>query len=155
MPFSVGHHSDLYNLPLPTALRRLEQRRNIVIVVHYYVHLSTEALHAYRDRVRAARQVIETYLDTHPKVKVKVIIRGPHVLYEGNRHHAMFGDTFGPVYIRMWKEEFRGLYDRVWFLNYWDMTIAAENMQCHPPESMILETVKVLFGYFCDKEMSH
>ena len=96
--------------------------------------------------MRKARGIIEDALTKHPELKV--IIRGPHVMYDVNEHHELSGDNFAPWYRQIWREEFRGLHHRVWFLDLWDLSIAMENMVCHPPENIVLQMLRVLFGYF-------
>ena len=81
---------------------------------------------------------------------MKVIIRGPHVIFRGRLHHAHFGDNFGPQYMQVWREEFRGLYDKVWFLDLWDLSIAMENMSSHPPRPIVKQMIRALLGYFCE-----
>ena len=151
-PFNVGTHAgkDLRNHSLSEAIAMLlrHSHANNVVVVHYYVHNSFYPLHMYRMRVQYARTVIEKALDTHPEMKV--IIRGPHVIYRGKQHHAQFGDNFGPQYTQIWKEEFRELYHKVWFLDLWDLSIAMENMTSHPPQNIVLQMIRALFGYFCE-----
>ncbi|KAK7469455.1 hypothetical protein BaRGS_00036521, partial [Batillaria attramentaria] len=150
MPFNVGGHENIRTCLQPQPLQHVSSHghHQAVVVVHYYVHLSFYPLYPFRDRVRHTRRAVEQLLRQHPKVKV--FIRGPHVIYDGKGSHVHFGDNFGPEYIRIWKEEFRGLYDKVWFLDYWDMTIASENFTSHPPYSTVREMLKLLFGYFCE-----
>ncbi|KAK7093220.1 hypothetical protein V1264_007012 [Littorina saxatilis] len=151
-PFNVGTHSGklLHTMSLPQAIQLLhhQNRTNNVVVVHYYVHNSFYSVHTYRLRVQYARKSIEEVLQKHPDVKI--IIRGPHVIYQGKQHHAHFGDNFGPAYTAIWREEFRGLYDRVWFLDLWDLSIAMENMTSHPPHPIVLQMIKAMLGYFCE-----
>ena len=149
-PFNSGQGQtlkDMSNSSLAQALPLLLSRKrgHNVLLLHYYVHYSFYPLHVYRQRVRQARGVIENAFPKHPELKI--IIRGPHVIYDGKEHHASFGDNFGPRYAQIWREEFRGLHHRVWFLDLWDLSIAMENMVCHPPENIVLQMLRVLFGY--------
>ena len=107
-----------------------------VIVIHLYMHFSQAhtavyALHA-RDTARAVRRV----LDRNPGVRV--FIRGPHAV--GGNMYCLAGDYHAERCLRVLREEFRGLRDRVFFLNTWDMTVANENYDIHPS----LETVKAV-----------
>ena len=88
------------------------------------------------------------FLEAHPNAKV--FLRGPHVVYDGSGSHAQFGDKFGPWFVELLKEEFRDLYDRVWLLDFWPMTIASENHPLHPPGNIVLQMLRVLFGYACE-----
>lgn len=151
-PFNIGLHTErvVHNESLHQAIPLLLEQKhtNNVAVIHYYVHNSFYPLHMFRLKVQNARKVIEDALNAHPSLKI--IIRGPHVIYDGKEHHAHFGDTFGPQFTQIWKEEFQGLYDKVWFLDLWDLSIAMENMVCHPPRNIMEQMIRVLFGYFCE-----
>lgn len=150
-PFNIGTHKDriIHTNSMHQAIPLLLQqnRTNNVIVIHYYVHISFYTLHMYRMKVRLARTVAEEALAAHPSLKI--IIRGPHIIYDGKQHHVQFGDTFGRQYTQIWQEEFRGLEDRVWFTDLWDLSIAMENIQCHPVRNIVEQMIRVLFGYFC------
>ncbi|KAK7503115.1 hypothetical protein BaRGS_00005741 [Batillaria attramentaria] len=147
-PFNVGaKQGGLHTLSIKEALRALPNNTNHIIVLHYFMHFSLYPLSVFRDRVRAARQAIQDLLETRPEVKI--LIRGPHVLFGGRGFHAILGDNFGPWYIDVLKKEFKGLYDKVWFLDFWDMSIAAVNRSAHPPTATILQMLKVLFGHIC------
>ena len=101
-----------------------------------------------RDRVRLAKRVVAEFLQTHPNAKV--FLRGPHVVYESRGSHAQFGDKFGPWFLDVLKEEFRDLYDRVWLLDFWPLTVASENRSPHPPEAIVWQMLRVLFGSACE-----
>ena len=151
-PFSVGSHSDLVTVPLPEAFQRLRQysgsHGNAVIVVHYYRHFTTYSVQVYRQRVQEARRTVEEYLRMYPKMKV--VIRGPHVVYQAYKQHSMVADSGISWYGQIWREEFASLRDRVWYLDFWDLSLAAENIPIHPSHEVVMEMIKVLFGYICD-----
>ena len=151
-PFSVGTHSDLVTVPLPQAFQRLRHlsgsHGNAVLVLHYYRHFTTYSVQVYRQRVREARKTVEEYLLLYPKVKV--FIRGPHAVYQAYKKLTMIGDSGVSWYGQIWREEFAGLRDRVWYLDFWDLSLAAENFPVHPSDEVVMEMIKVLFGYMCD-----
>ncbi|XP_076450891.1 NXPE family member 1-like isoform X2 [Babylonia areolata] len=137
------------NVPLPTLLARLRHdprhnRRRLIVVVHYYLHFTVYSLGFYQGRVRAARRQIQQFLQEFPETKF--IIRGPHL----KRPQAIGGPMFAPAYIQIWHDEFRELRDRVWFLDFWDMTIATQNVPSHPPPHVIRAMVNVFLGHICD-----
>ena len=82
--------------------------------------------------------------------KVKVFIRGPHVVYQAYRQVTIIGDSGVSWYGQIWREEFAGLRDRVWYLDFWDLSLAAENFPVHPSDEVVMEMIRVLFGYMCD-----
>lgn len=147
MPFNVGTHTDLHTLPLSAALARIPRDRRPVVVLHYYLHTQNYPVHAYVDRARAARRAMEGFLRSRPDALF--FVRGPHAVYDGRGHHANFGDSFAPQYVRVWEEELRPLRDHVRFLDFWDMSVAAENCGQNPVDSVDLQMLKVLFGYWC------
>ncbi|XP_070176304.1 NXPE family member 3-like [Littorina saxatilis] len=156
MPFSPGIHTDLVTVSLPRALDKLLRHTppggKAVFVLHYYRHFTTYSLHVYRQRVREARRTLEQFVQLHPNVKV--IIRAPHACYQScHLGQTLIGDVVVAAYTEVWKEEFVGLEDKVWFLDLWDATVAAESVFIHPVPSVTKELLKVLFGYFCEGNM--
>ncbi|KAL8574778.1 hypothetical protein ACOMHN_035321 [Nucella lapillus] len=154
MPFSPGTHGGgpVANLPLPAALDFTQKlsypgTQDVVVVVHYFMHLSTHPLHVFRQFVRNARETVQDYLRTHPRVKF--VMRGPHVTYQANNHQTQCGDKFAHWYRSIWQEEFAALRDRVWYMDIWDMTVASENVPHHPAPVMH-EIARVLLGHICD-----
>ena len=152
-PFFLGTHSDLITVPLPQAFQRLRHlsgsHGNAVLVLHYYRHFATYSVQVYRQRVQEARRTVEEYLLLLPKLKV--FIRGPHVVYQTYRRQVTtIGDSGVSWYGQIWREEFAGLRDRVWYLDFWDLSLAAENLLSHPSDEVVMEMIKVLFGYMCD-----
>ena len=152
MPFSVGSHSDLATVPLPEAFRLIPRDRRGVLVMHYYRHFTTYSVQVYRQRVQEARRTVQELLDQYPHVQV--LVRGVHTAYDvlGNKV-LMIGDNSALWYNSIWKEEFAGLRDRVRYLDYWDLTVAAENIPSHPDHPYAMEMIKTLFGYICDVKM--
>ena len=141
------------NVPLTEALRELSTlrrrhgHRRVILVLHYFLHFTFYRPAVFLDRVRAARKYIGEFLDANPEAKV--FIRGPHVVLRGYSNQFIDGDTFGPAFIQIWREEFKGLWDRVWFLDFWDMTTATQNKAPHPPPDIVREMVKVFLGHIC------
>ncbi|KAK7094530.1 NXPE family member 1-like [Littorina saxatilis] len=154
LPFNVGRHADLVTIPLPRALDNVLHYATpggkAVIVVHFYRHFTAFSVALYRQRVREARQTLQDFVQLHPNVKV--IIRGPHAVYQSHMGTTMVGDASVSSYRDVWKKEFVGLEDKVWFLDLWDLSVAAENMFAHPVSVVDTEMVKLLFGYMCEGE---
>lgn len=148
MPFNAGTWVGVQTLPLTTALREIpDDGSRIVVIVHYFVHLAFYPLDVFRDVVRAACWTLQLFLRQHPSATV--LVRGPHVMYRASKHPMHPVDASVAWYISVLREEFRALYDRVWFLNFEDMTIASENLSSHPPQVTVMEMLKVLLGYIC------
>ena len=60
------------------------------------------------------------------------------------------GDNLATWFVQIWKDEFRTLRDKVWFLDYWELTLAIENRLLHPNIPTVVQMLKLLFGYMCD-----
>ena len=86
MPLYRGHYPAIVNfVSIATILQNLVQQHQHdpyhrhVLVLHYYAHwVYGESVSEYRERVRKVRQALQTFLRANPKVKV--FIRGPHVI---------------------------------------------------------------------------
>ena len=57
------------------------------------------------------------------------------------------GDTVAPLLTVITKRLFRGLYDRVAFLQPWDMTVAVWNEDVHPEGWVTGEINEVFLSY--------
>ncbi|XP_076451134.1 NXPE family member 3-like [Babylonia areolata] len=146
------------NVPLPTLLAQLrhdqrhDQRhpqRRVIVLLHYYLHFTYYSLPVFRTMVRAAKRHIQDFLQEFPTAKF--VIRGPHLALDVVRgFHLVNGDIFGPAYIQIWHNEFKELRGRVWFLDFWDMTVATRNRPVHPPPFVVREMVKVVLGHVCE-----
>ena len=79
--------------------------------------------------------------------KVKVFIRGPHVVYQAYRQVTIIGDSGVSWYGQIWREEFAGLRDRVWYLDFWDLSLAAENLPSHPSDEVVIEMISLVWLY--------
>ncbi|GFO31560.1 neurexophilin and pc-esterase domain family, member 3 [Plakobranchus ocellatus] len=119
---------------------------NFIIVVHLYLHFTTELLDVYRIHIRAIRASIERLLLRNPLAKV--VIRAPHsasqfwpTIYST--------DSFAWAFSAIIKTEFRGLYDKVLFIQPWDMTVAAENIESHPPDYVNKAILNLILSHLC------
>ena len=59
------------------------------------------------------------------------------------------GDVVAHIYTEIIKREMRGLYDKVYFLQPWDMTVAIQNTAFHPPPFVNEALTDMLLDYIC------
>ena len=59
------------------------------------------------------------------------------------------GDMPAPIYTRIIKRELKGLYDKVYFLQPWDMTVAIQNSGFHPPPMVNEALADMVLTYIC------
>ena len=116
------------------------------IVVHLYLHFTTELLSVYRAHIRATRAAVDRLLLRNPLAKV--IIRAPHAASQF-WPTVYSTDSFAWALTKIIKEEFIGLYDNVLFIQPWDMTVAAENVDSHPPDYINRAILNLMLSHLC------
>ena len=83
---------------------------------------------------------------------VKVLIRGPHqIVGDENVRTPYFSDQQGQWYMDIFKQEFQGLEDKVWFIDMWDISLLMKNPTLHPPPNIVQQMLKTVINYVCDK----
>ena len=79
---------------------------------------------------------------------LKIFIRGPHMGYKQKFFtHARGGDIVAHIFNDIIKTEFKGLQDKVFYLQPWDMTVAVKNGGFHPQDFVN----EALTGLFLEK----
>ena len=126
-------------------LRGLPSSGKYVILIHLYLHFSLQPTSVYVRHVRDAARAVRDLLARNSQVTV--FVRGPHALC-GDRY-GLTGDFHAERCARVLGREFRGLRDRVVFLNAWDMTVALESCDLHPPRAVLTALVGMLFDRLC------
>ncbi|XP_059159230.1 NXPE family member 3-like [Physella acuta] len=133
---------------IPKFILTLPKNKKHVLVIHYYLHLIISHLSVLLLRMKSLRIAIEEMLRTNPNVLVG--LRGPHVSsWELDHNHAVGGDPLGPQFLEIIREQFRGLEDKVVFLDMWEMSIGIENFDYHPPQYANREMMKFLLSFQC------
>ncbi|XP_059175210.1 NXPE family member 4-like [Physella acuta] len=132
---------------VPDFIQTLPRNKKHVLIIHYYLHYTAAHLSVLSLRMRKLRDAIEKMLETNPNVLVG--LRIPHVTSKYYKNHAVGGDPLGPQYIELIRERFRGLEDKVVFLDLWEMSIGIENVDYHPPQYINREMIKFLLSFQC------
>ena len=119
-----------------------------IVVVHLYLHLTIHHYHVFLERVRSVRRATEKLIQRNPEAIVA--IKGPHTAANHTEHSPLLaGDMMGPLMREIIVSEFRSLRERVLFLDFWDMTIAAENVEVHPEPFVNHAMVNVFMDHVC------
>ncbi|XP_071089067.1 NXPE family member 3-like [Haliotis cracherodii] len=135
-------------LPVFAHLDAIPPGSTDIILINLYAHFHFVPIHIYRDRVHRTRLAIENLLKRSPDVKIA--IKGPHK-FSVPKPITPLGGMWGPAYENILKREFVNLYDRVLYLDIWDMTVAFENEETHPHDFLVNIMLKVFLGYICGK----
>ncbi|XP_059159236.1 NXPE family member 2-like [Physella acuta] len=133
---------------IPNFIQKLPKNQKHILIIQYYLHYTASHLAVLSLRMKSLRAAIEKLLEENPNVLIG--LRGPHIasLYY-NYNHAIGGDPLGPQYIYIIRERFKGLEDKVVFLDLWEMSIGIENFDYHPPQYVNREMFKFLLSFQC------
>ncbi|XP_025108730.1 NXPE family member 1-like [Pomacea canaliculata] len=130
----VKHSASFY-------LDRIPSRGNYVILIHLYLHFQFHHSHLFMLHVRDAVRGVRDLLARNPAAKV--VVRGPHAWL------PVSGDWHGLRVRRLLREEFRRLEDKVVYLDFWDMTVACENLLSHPDQYVLNTMTRIFLGHVC------
>ena len=121
-------------------LNNISNSSKIVVVVHIFAHQSTFRSEIFQDRIssisRSARQLLNRNKD------VIILVKGPHT-FDQLRSYFYY------QYRAIIKKEFKGIANRIVFMEQGDMTIAKKNEEIHPEIDILKEAVRLLIGYIC------
>ena len=122
-----------------------------IVVVHLYSHYSIHHYRVLYDRLQAVRSATESLLRRNPDALV--VIKGPHTETVDVGHPVLkpihLGDMMAQLVREMMFKAFRGLHDRVVYLDLWDMSLASENKDIHPADYVKNAMVDVLMDHVC------
>ena len=119
-------------------------RKNVIFVIHLLCHLTAVHHDVFRDRMthisESIRKIVEINKDAI------ILIKGGHTF----RDFREVSDYYGYVYRTIMIEEFKGLYDKVVYLDNKDMTVAREVQPNHPDTLVVNAMVNQMLSYVCD-----
>ena len=122
------------------------EQGKFIIIVHLYLHFTTELLQVFRAHMRAVRRSVERLLVRNPQAKI--VIRAPHAASQF-WPSVYSTDSFAWALTKIIQTEFLGLYDSVLFIQPWDMTVAAENVDSHPPDYINKAILNLILSHYC------
>ncbi|KAK7491976.1 hypothetical protein BaRGS_00016822 [Batillaria attramentaria] len=122
---------------------------NYVIMIHLYSHFFNVHPGIYAYHVRDAARGVRRLLDRNPLAKV--FIRGPHAF--GGDGFQIYSDSHAHRCLQITKSEFRPLLSRIVLLNAWDMTVAINNRDLHPPSYVVRSLIGLMLGHVCPRHI--
>ncbi|OWF42628.1 NXPE family member 2 [Mizuhopecten yessoensis] len=145
-PFYVGPHQGLDTMrSVGNWLDRTPNDKPIIVIIHLYYHLSRTTVSVFRALVKDARAGVDRLLSRAPGTSV--VIMGPHSI--------TFRDTLEPLdylrrcYEEIWFQEFKGIHDKVFYIDNWDRTVGSENVHLHPPPKTMTDVTEEMLSYIC------
>ncbi|XP_046555885.1 NXPE family member 4-like [Haliotis rubra] len=128
--------------PVHVALDEVPAGSRDIVLIHLYAHFHYHHPGVVRNNLRLIVRSVTHLLQRAPDVVVA--IKGPHSFGLKNR---FIGGYWGPTYADIIKDEFSGLYDKVAYLNYWDMSIALHLNDVHPDAYGVEKMTQMFLGY--------
>ncbi|XP_033761162.1 NXPE family member 3-like [Pecten maximus] len=127
-------------------LDRIPGKSTAIIIIHWYAHIARCCDHvALREHVRNAKTSIMRLLKRSPDVQI--FIKGPHLI---TYHNAIKPYAYIGMFVeQVLREEFDNLSDRIIYLEQWDMSIAAENINIHPYDILDDISLNNLINFSC------
>ena len=150
-PFSVGIHFDVNKYTLNAESNQIDEIRNdvkVVYVIHMFMHKLAFHYSVFTDRMRRISRSVKRLLERNKHAKV--LIKGPHTFTSTPVGIQRLSDYFGYLYRDIMYEEFKGLHDRIIYMDQKDMTIAKAVDPNHPPRVVVEQTVHQMFNYICE-----
>ena len=136
--------------PSPAFIDALPSAGRMLVILHHYFHFTMHHFSGYHNMVILLRDAVKRLVARNPDALV--MVRGPHAAYEGwPGAHYVGGDMLGRFFEEVLVEEFRDVSDRVFYIRNWDMTVAVENYDVHPPEFVQEAIVKMMLNYACGR----
>ena len=120
------------------------ENKNAIFVIHMFSHLSAYHHDVFRDRIAHISKSVHSILKINKEAKI--LIKGGNTFRDFRQQNTEY---YGYVYRQITTEEFRGLYDKVVYLDSKDMTIAREVEPVHPDETVVTEMVNQMLSYVC------
>ncbi|XP_069133838.1 NXPE family member 3-like [Argopecten irradians] len=126
-------------------LDEISNDRPIVVVIHFYYHLSKSTLEVYKAMVKDAREALVRLWKRAPDTAV--FIQGPHSITYKSVYEPL--DYIRRCYSQIWYETLKGLHEKIVYLDWWDMTAGSENVNVHPSPEVQMDLAQVLMSYLC------
>ncbi|XP_046567784.1 NXPE family member 3-like [Haliotis rubra] len=145
LPIYFGEINRGETRPVFVSLDGIPPGSNDILLIHLYAHFQYHHPKVFRTNIRRTVRSLKELLARSPNVSVA--IKGPH--YFSFRDRKTLGGMWGPIYNHILKEEFKELYQKVWFLDVWDMTVAQESRDVHPSSSIVKSMVNMFVDFVC------
>ena len=149
MPF-FGHYafSDIHSIS--NVLEDIDNTTETVVLIHMYYHLVGYHHSVFKERMQIISKGVDKLITKNKKVTV--LIKGPSTCKHQDSEYV--NDYFGYIYNDIIHETFRGMYDKIVFLDMQDMTIAKKTPGIHPPADEVREAVHQMLNYVCERNVN-
>ena len=142
-----GRYTQKYSTSISRHLDKIDSDENVVALIHVFAHLLAYHPSVFREKMRRIRPSVANLLNRNKFVKI--LIKGPHTFYNTPAGPDRLSDYFGAVYKHIMYDEFKGIHDRVTYLNQKDITDAMGEINNHPRESIVAAMVEQMLAYLC------
>ncbi|XP_050408382.1 NXPE family member 4 [Patella vulgata] len=155
-------HLHPHNLPFSLVERRPDQTRmrinaigmvldkvpskgKTIFVIYLYGHLTRHHYYISREKFRnlipGLRRALARNKDLY------VVIKSPHWFVQD---WIIAVNDYPALFIKqIIMEEFKDFRQQIVYLDFWDMSSAYANTNMHPPNPMLSNMIRLLFGYAC------
>ena len=150
-PFSVGNSFEVNRYTLNAESNQIDEIKSnvkVVYIIHMFMHKLTYHHSVFTDRMRRISRSVKRLLERNKHAKV--LIKAPHTFTTTPVGAQRLSDYFGYLYRDIMYEEFKGLHDKITYMDQKDMTIAKAVEPNHPPHKVVEQTVHQMFNYICD-----
>jgi hypothetical protein len=132
--------------PISAYLDDLDSNSSAIIVVYIYGHILRYPTAVFQLRMANVRSAAERLFARAPNVQI--FIQGPHTYLPPAE--LLSHDIYGRVFSDIIHREFSNLRDKVFFLDYWDMTVGVgEYQNIHPNDVVNDAMLDQLLAYIC------
>ncbi|XP_067661628.1 NXPE family member 3-like [Haliotis asinina] len=118
-----------------------------IVIIHFYLHFTAYPPTLLRTHVRRTVQSVKALLKRAPQAKV--FVKGPHSFRITTYARGVIEDYWGTIHQQILKKEFEEIQDKIYYLDFWDMSVASENNDVHPNMTLVGQMWQTLLGYIC------
>ena len=147
-PFSVmGDENSYTTFSIARRLDNIGSREQALVVIGMFLHVVPYHHNVYKMKMTIIRASVEALLARNPTIQI--LIKGPHSYVDTPSGNLRLNDWFGYVFTNILYDVFKGLHDRVIFLNNMDTTDAMRTRWNHPPPTMVETMGEQMLAYVC------
>ncbi|XP_071114905.1 NXPE family member 3-like [Haliotis cracherodii] len=146
LPFYHGarHYPRSTNQAQHIMMDRLPNTTKDIVVLYMYVHFTLVHPDVFRRHVRRLVPSAKNLLARAPNVTIAV--RGPHAYFRPRRGMLSY---WGMIYADIWHQEFSSLWDKIIYLDFWDLTMAKPSKDFHPHMNTVKQLVHNMMSLLC------
>ena len=149
-PFMPGDNWDMHKYAvncLAKDIAEIGDKQNVIFVIHMYMHFTATHHSIYQDRMQHISDSVRNLLKKNNNVTF--MIKGPHTYKIPDDRGNRLNDYFGYVYKDIMLKAFKGIHDKIVFMDQAALSTAKGLVKNHPPEDVVKEAVFQMFDYIC------